>query len=104
MDIVFTPFTHDEMVADFEALSGKVAGRTITIRTPASLEARPLFIIDGVVMSGNFDMKEFDANLIQSVEVVKGEAATKLYGSRASEGAIHITTKPAVPKTRPPQP
>lgn len=51
----------------------------------------PLFIVDGVIVtSGSQDLNPQD---IESVEVVKGAAASSLYGSRANAGVIQITTK-----------
>ncbi|MBC7920845.1 MAG: SusC/RagA family TonB-linked outer membrane protein [Ferruginibacter sp.] len=105
------------------ALTGKVAGvnvqgsggaaggaTNITIRGNSSLgnNNQPLFVVDGVpfdnssfgstdgsvggatVTNRAFDL---DPNNIQSMTVLKGAAAAALYGSRAANGAIIITTK-----------
>jgi TonB family protein len=56
-----------------------------------SLSGSPLVIVDGVVMKG--DMKDIDPENIESIEVVKGAAASKVYGPRAERGVIQITTK-----------
>jgi TonB-dependent SusC/RagA subfamily outer membrane receptor len=55
-------------------------------------ENAPLYVIDGVVLSGN-KVPDLDSEKILSVEVVKGAAAQSLYGERGSNGVIHITTR-----------
>ena len=68
------------------------------IASPVS-DQKPLIIIDGVIMpDGDTSMKGLDPKQIESVEVIKGEAAAAAYGSRGVNGVISITTKP-----RPPQ-
>ncbi|CAM4105114.1 TonB-linked outer membrane protein, SusC/RagA family [Pedobacter westerhofensis] len=93
--------------------SGGVAGgaTNINIRGSSSLNGnnQPLFVVDGVpfdnssfgnvggqssggssVTNRAFDL---DPNNIQSMTVLKGAAAAALYGSRAANGAVIITTK-----------
>lgn len=53
----------------------------------------PLVIVDGVIMGRDVDMEELNAMVIDKIEVVKGEAARALYGDRAKDGLIRITTK-----------
>ena len=61
-------------------------------------DARPLVIVDG--HSESFDrLKDFDMQRIASVALLKNATATALYGVRAGQGVIVITTK--VPKTHP---
>ena len=105
------------------ALDGKIAGvqinnssgmpgssTRIVIRGVSSLEGNntALFVIDGVPMDnseiGNPDGSlgaggtsnraiDIDPNIIESITVLKGAAATAIYGSDASRGAVLITTK-----------
>ena len=103
------------------SLTGKVAGvqvtsssgspgasAYITIRGAASIngENQPLFVVDGVPVSNavsywqgpsgvDLTSRITDINPadIQSVSVLKGGAATALYGLRAANGVIIITTK-----------
>jgi TonB-linked SusC/RagA family outer membrane protein len=69
---------------------------SIILRGPTSINAagrgqEPLFIVDGVVLASSIaDLNPAD---IESVEIVKGAAASTLYGSRAAAGVISITTK-----------
>ena len=107
------------------ALQGKVAGVTISstggapgqgarilIRGINSLDAgrnnQPLFIVDGVeidnstFLTGGGDTRgmtnraaDINPDDIESVSVLRGGAATALYGIRAANGAILITTKSA---------
>lgn len=54
---------------------------------------QPLYVLDGEVMEdGNF-LKTMDSNTIESMNVLKGESATKIYGSRGANGVISIITK-----------
>ncbi|QEC41518.1 SusC/RagA family TonB-linked outer membrane protein [Pseudobacter ginsenosidimutans] len=56
--------------------------------------SNPLVIIDGV--AGSID--DIDVNLIESVSVLKDAASSAIYGSRAANGVILITTKRAKDK------
>lgn len=53
--------------------------------------SNPLIIIDGVLTEGN--LSDINSDDISSIEIVKGAAASSLYGSRAANGVINITTK-----------
>lgn len=104
------------------ALSGKIAGVSVAgnatgptgssrviIRGNSSMTGNnmPLYVVDGVPfdntnqgsagMWGGMDMGDGLANInaddIESVQVLKGAAASALYGYRAGNGAILITTK-----------
>jgi len=98
-------------------LSGKVAGLQITssntmggsnnviLRGMKSLTQsnQALFVVDGVPYdnsnnsTGGYDLgnavSDINPNDIESVSVLKGAAASALYGSRGSNGVILITTK-----------
>ena len=78
------------------------AGSTIRVRGGASLNASndPLIVLDGVPMevggqisgSGNF-LSLINPNDIESMTILKDASSTAIYGSRASNGVIIITTK-----------
>ena len=76
-------------------------GSTIRIRGGASLNASndPLIVIDGVPVEGNGLsgsanlLNTINPNDIESISVLKDASATALYGSRASNGVLIITTK-----------
>ncbi len=90
-------------------LQGKVAGANIVsasgrpgtapsiiLRGPQSINAsgrgqEPLYIIDGVVSQGG--LADINPQDIDNIEVVKGAAASSMYGSRAGNGVIQITTR-----------
>ncbi|MEO6916586.1 MAG: SusC/RagA family TonB-linked outer membrane protein [Chitinophagaceae bacterium] len=88
------------------SLQGKVAGLTITNTASAdpnsspSIQLRgvssrsaglgPLFVINGIP-GGNID--NLNQNDIESIDVLKGGAASAIYGTRGSNGVILITTK-----------
>lgn len=77
------------------------SGATIRIRGGSSLSAsnNPLFVIDGVPVdeSGISGMRNplnsINPNDIKSISILKDASATAIYGSRASNGVILITTK-----------
>lgn len=88
-----------------KSLQGKVAGMTITdtgspsgtatvrIRGIGSFNSSqdPLFIVDGVPMTGS--LNTLNNNDIESMQVLKDAASASIYGSRAANGVIIITTK-----------
>ncbi|HVS94052.1 MAG TPA: SusC/RagA family TonB-linked outer membrane protein [Mucilaginibacter sp.] len=79
------------------------AGSTIRIRGGASLDLNtsndPLIVIDGVPLNNNpiggvaNPLATLNPNDIESFNVLKDASATAIYGSRASNGVIIITTK-----------
>lgn len=86
--------------------SGPQSSQRILIRGNSSLGSnnQPIFVIDGIIIDnevtktgqgqdfGN-DLKNLNADDFETMSVLKGAAATALYGSRASNGVILITTK-----------
>jgi iron complex outermembrane receptor protein len=76
-------------------------GATIRIRSGSSLTANndPLFVVDGLpvaaggVQGGKNPLSTINQNDIESITVLKDASATAIYGSRASNGVIIITTK-----------
>jgi TonB-linked SusC/RagA family outer membrane protein len=83
--------------ANIASVSGRPgATPSVILRGPTSINAagrsqEPLYIVDGIVLGSSIaDINPAD---IESVEVVKGAAASTLYGSRAASGVIQITTK-----------
>jgi len=103
------------------SLSGKLAGvevrqssgmpgapATVLIRGARSFDGnnQPLYVVDGMPITSNPDYDQnvtgayysnrsidIDPNDIESINVLKGQAAAALYGLRASNGVIVITTK-----------
>lgn len=88
------------------ALQGKVSGVKVVQAngrpgSAASIRLRgattiggsqaPLVIVDGVMIEGT--LADINVDDIENMEVVKGAAASALYGSRAGNGVIAITTK-----------
>lgn len=87
-----------------KALQGRVPGMQITadgspsgaatirIRGIGTLNNNdPLFVIDGVPTRGG--MHELNPNDIENIQVLKDASAASIYGSRAANGVIIITTK-----------
>lgn len=95
------------------SLQGKVAGLSITntsngdpnsspsiqLRGASSRNAGlgPLYVINGVP-GGNID--NINQNDIESIDVLKGGAASAIYGTRGSNGVIIITTKKGTSQSR----
>src|SRR3989441_5921830 len=86
-------------VANIVSASGRPGSQpAVLLRGPTSINASgrgqdPLYIVDGVIINGGLpDLAPGD---IESVEVVKGAAGASLYGARAGNGVINITTKSA---------
>ncbi len=80
--------------------SGKPgAGSSIIIRGGSSLNASndPLYVIDGVPLEGSNGgpgvLSQLNPNDIESFTILKDASAAAIYGSRASNGVIIITTK-----------
>jgi len=69
------------------------AGGSISIRGIGSMNASssPLYVVDGVAYSGAINA--IAPSDIESMTVLKDASATALYGSRAANGVIVITTK-----------
>ncbi len=86
-------------------LEGRVAGLTTydgktTIRGVGSLyaETTPLLVVDGLPIEGTIDdINPYD---VESVNVLKDAAAAAIYGARAANGIIVITTKSAKKKDK----
>ena len=101
-----------------DALQGRVAGvqidegagglfgnAKILIRGNSTLGSnnQPIFVIDGVIMDNDIfsgtgrdfgnDLKDLNMDNFETVSVLKGSAAAALYGTRAINGVILITTK-----------
>ena len=91
-----------------ESLQGKVAGVTIVgagnpggqpkvlIRgfSTINLSTDPLYVVDGVPMGEGINF--LNPNEIESIEVLKDASASAIYGSRASNGVIMVTTRKGV--------
>lgn len=91
-----------------EALTGRVAGVQISSNSDSETKIRirgtgsittssqPLYIIDGVPT--NEDLSKMNPKDIQKIDVLKDASATAIYGSRASNGVVVITTKNGIHK------
>jgi TonB-linked SusC/RagA family outer membrane protein len=87
------------------AQNGKLGqGITVRVRGAASVTAgsEPLYIVDGIpITSGDFSsttaptsaLADLNTNDIESIEVLKDASASAIYGARASNGVVLITTK-----------
>lgn len=63
------------------------------IRLRNDINFNGLIILDGVKLDENSQLNDINPNNIESIEVLKDQAAVSLYGPRAKAGAILITSK-----------
>lgn len=97
------------------ALQGKAAGVQVSlasakpgepvkirVRGSTSLEGtnEPLYVIDGIP-SEQADMIAINPDDIQSIDILKDASAAAIYGSRAANGVVLITTKRGVQTEKP---
>ena len=112
-----TQIAEAPVVSVDKALNGKIAGVSVTsnsgqpgahsdirIRGTSSINAgnNPLWVVDGIpVVTGNTNdflntgnaLSSVNPNDIESITVLKDAAAASIYGSRAANGVVLITTK-----------
>ena len=108
MSVGAEKFEHQPIIRMDQALQGKAAGVQLTqtsgqpgvgykirIRGTNSISGdnTPLYVVDGLIIG---DINSISANDIKSIEVLKDASATAIYGSRASNGVILVTTKRGV--------
>ena len=87
------------------AQSGKL-GQAVTVRvrgnSSISANSQPLYVLDGVPITANDQssyggdmnpLTDLNPNDIESIEVLKDASAGAIYGSRAANGVVLITTK-----------
>ncbi len=97
-DITKTP-----VISVDQALQGNAAGVTVinagSPGTSPQIQIRglntfgnsqPLYVIDGIVSGG---LNEVNPNDIESIDILKDASTAAIYGSRASNGVVLITTK-----------
>ena len=101
------PVANATKSSPLEALQGRVPGVYIEQSGRASGEVasllvrglntlgnnNPLFIIDGVPTTSPDVFASMDVNTIASVQVLKDASASSIYGARAANGVIIVTTK-----------
>lgn len=106
-------------ISPITALQGKVAGLNINVMGASGVQSspsiiirgakslnknnQPIFVVDGMVIETNtYDadgvdqgsqLKNLNPDDYESITVLKGAAATSLYGTRGANGAIVITSK-----------
>ena len=95
-------------VDPIKALDGKVAGVTVTTPTgdpgqgsqvrlrgattlTPGASQQPLLVVDGVITQGT--LADLNVEDIERIEVVKGAAASSIYGSNAAAGVIQVFTR-----------
>lgn len=65
----------------------------VQIRGTATFSSsQPLYVIDGIAIDGGAN-RDFNFNDVESIQVLKDASAAAIYGSRAANGVIIVTTK-----------
>ncbi len=101
----------DKMSID-QMLAGKVSGLNSVVQNGGAPGSTPniyirgtnsisnsqaLYVIDGIIISNNA-LNLIDVKTLESVNVLKGNSATALYGSRGANGVVVMTTKKGLSK------
>lgn len=92
---------HEIVVEGQECADCHVSEGVVRIREVAR-NIQPLMVVDGVIMSGDLAtvQEELVPDMIERIEVVKGEAAVAEYGERATAGVVKVwTVKVGAPPT-----
>jgi len=81
----------------------QIRGAKVLGNTPGQANNQPIFVVDGNVLlnnqidadgvDGGSQLKNLNPDDYESITVLKGAAATSIYGSRGLNGAVVITTK-----------
>ncbi len=102
-------FEHSPQQSPLAQLQGKVPGLQLQVTsgqpganpeifmrggtTTGTSGDAPLIIVDGAVSQGMRAIQDMNPSDIESIEVLKDAASTSIYGARAANGIIIITTK-----------
>lgn len=81
----------------------QIRGARVLGNTPGQSNNQPIFVVDGNILQNNIQdadnadagsqLKNLNPDDYESITVLKGAAATSIYGSRGLNGAVVITTK-----------
>ncbi|MGN0003488.1 MAG: M56 family metallopeptidase [Sphingobacterium composti] len=85
---------YSSLVSNWEEYEGVI--HAISLQSEEKFKeqtAKVLFIIDGVEKGIGSDLEDLDPNDIESMNVLKGENATTVYGDKGKDGVIEIKTK-----------
>ncbi|CAM4290336.1 M56 family metallopeptidase [Gillisia limnaea] len=88
----------DKAITITGATNRIIASQWGTRSNPANIifypqDEKPLVVIDGKEKEADFDMKSINPEDIESINVLKGENATKEYGDKGKNGVIEIELK-----------
>lgn len=101
--VPYSPSRTGDRPQDAQPLGAPVPGAPVrgdgimTLRAATAVDGpQPLYVVDGVIISPSAVdrvMTRLQPDDIESVEVIKGEVAARLYGARGGNGVIRITTR-----------
>ncbi|MES2773635.1 MAG: MG2 domain-containing protein [Bacteroidota bacterium] len=94
VNITSTAGLEEVVVVGYSSVKRKeLTGSVVTIRGAATFSGynNALYVIDGVVYDG--DISKIDPNKLTEIIVLKDAAATAIYGARAANGVVLISTK-----------
>ncbi len=92
-----------EKLDDIINAKGKTAMINVTLKADdlpevviVSKQPTPLYVVDGKVKEDNFNVNILAPDNIESINVLKGNSATLLYGEKGKNGVVEIVTKQKV--------
>lgn len=95
-EVVVMGYSADAVETQIQGKAAGVAGASSSVRIRGSSSIKsgnaPLYIVDGVPMEAS-EALAISPNRIKKVDVLKDASASALYGSRAQNGVVLITTK-----------
>ncbi len=80
------------------------SGMIVRVRGASSISSKndPLYVVDGVpVGEGNYAIEYLSPNDIETIQVLKDASSAAIYGSRAANGVVLITTKTGAGSRKP---
>lgn len=82
-----------QKVSESQGKTGHLGSAKIMVRGANDTTKKPLYVIDGVVMKDDYKLDAINPNDIEAISVLKDASAVAIYGERAKNGVILITTK-----------
>ena len=83
-----------------QSLAGRASGIIVQsgsgLNSKSSISIRgggdPIYVIDGIIRSGN-DFANLNSEDVESISILKDASSTAVYGARAANGIVQVTTK-----------
>lgn len=89
-------FLEDSVVKNSDTLKLRGDLRIILRGTDSTKAKEPLFVLDGKPLNNSKEFESIQPDNIESVHVIKNDAATAVYGPRGANGVVFLTTKKGI--------